>query len=246
MLESGKKGRIMRIKDNLKPMTSDEIHADILQRIIDLELEPGARLIEKDIANYYGVSRSVIRPIFAKLEQRKLICVFPQRGSYVNLINLELNKDILLLRFLIEREAIECLMHKDNLEEIIARLEKNVRKQGEHWNLPYSEEFKALDVEFHEILIKSTDRQGLLDIIEGHMVHVARWRNFYVLFYDRVKELITEHRAILKGIQEKDVKKASKAMSEHLKTVEKVGAYAIKEKPDYFEVLDIQRLQIDD
>jgi len=234
----------MRIKDNSRPMTSEEIHVDILQRIIELDLEPGARLIENDIANYYGVSRSVIRPIFARLEQRKLIRVLPQRGTYVNLINLELNKDILLLRFLIEREAIESLLRKDNKEEIIARLEENVKKQGEHWNLPYNDGFKALDAEFHDILIKGADRQGLLDIIGGHLVHVARWRNFDVLFYNRVQELITEHRVIVKSLKDDDVKKAAKAMSEHLKTVEKVATHVIKAKPEYFDQMDIDRLKM--
>lgn len=225
----------MRLKENFTPITSDEIHADILQRIVELDLKPGARLIEKDIANYYGVSRSVIRPIFAKLEQRKLIRVLPQRGSYVSLINLEMNKEILLLRSLIEREAIENLLHKDNKEEIITALEENVQKQGEHWELPYNDGFKALDAEFHNLLIKGADMQGVLSIIEGHLIHVARWRNFDVLFYNRAQELITEHRTILKSLKENDAEKAKMAMSEHLKSVEKVGAHVIKEKPEYFE-----------
>lgn len=225
----------MRLKENFTPMTSDEIHADILHRIIELDLEPGIRLNEKDIASNYGVSRSVIRPIFAKLEQRKLIRVLPQRGSYVSLINLEMNKEILLLRSLIEREAIENLLRKDNKEEIITALEENVQKQGEHWELPYNDDFKALDAEFHNLLIKGADMQGVLSIIEGHLIHVARWRNFDVLFYNRAQELITEHRTILKSLKENDAEKAKMAMSEHLKSVEKVGDHVIKEKPEYFE-----------
>ena len=77
----------------------------------------------------------------------------------------------------------------------------------------YGKEFQKLDSAFHKIMIDSVKRYRLVKILENPMLHIARWRNFYVAFWDnRLPELIDEHRAIENAIKENNLIKAQHAI----------------------------------
>ena len=63
------------------PNTSDEIFEQMLNRIIQLRLEPGQLISENQMSAEYGVSRSVIRTVFTRLKQLDFIEIYPQRGD---------------------------------------------------------------------------------------------------------------------------------------------------------------------
>ena len=102
-----------------KPISSEEIYQDILNRIINLELEPGSKISENRIADEYGVSRSVIRNAFARLTQDMFLTVYPQRGTYVNYIDLDYIRTALLIRIAIEKEMLYRFMKKKDKSNII-------------------------------------------------------------------------------------------------------------------------------
>ena len=95
----------MTIYSSQRPATAEEVYQDICDRITNLQLKPGQKISENQMSEEYGVSRSVIRTIFARLSQRKLIEVYPQRGTYVSKIDLDFIADLLLLRTAIEKEV---------------------------------------------------------------------------------------------------------------------------------------------
>ena len=96
-----------------KMLSSDFIYSDILDRIISLKLSPGSKISENKICEDYNVSRSVIRHIFARLAQINFLTVYPQRGTYVNYIDLEYIRNALLIRLSIEKEILYrfCLLY---------------------------------------------------------------------------------------------------------------------------------------
>lgn len=55
------------------PNTSDEIFEQMLNRIIQLRLEPGQLISENQMSAEYGVSRSVIRTVFTRLKHLTLL-----------------------------------------------------------------------------------------------------------------------------------------------------------------------------
>ena len=72
----------------LKNISAEKIYRDLLDNIISLKLEPGSLISENTMSNEYGVSRSVIRTVFARLNELGFIDIYPQRGSYVSLIDM--------------------------------------------------------------------------------------------------------------------------------------------------------------
>jgi DNA-binding GntR family transcriptional regulator len=68
----------MYLQNKIK-YTSDEIYEDLCTKIEKLEYMPGDGISENELCAIYGVTRHVIRNALARLKQRKLVDVFPQR-----------------------------------------------------------------------------------------------------------------------------------------------------------------------
>lgn len=228
----------MSIHNSQRPVTAEEVYQDMCDRITNLQLKPGQKISENQISEDYGVSRSVIRTVFTRLSQRRLIEVYPQRGTYVSKIDLDFIADLLLLRTAIEKEVLYEIFETMDIgqrQELMDQLRENLEKQKRYANSSeYESEFKYLDSEFHRILIDSVQRHNLMQLMSENMIHIARWRNFDVTFAHRIPELIQEHEAIFQAIQENRGGKAMRAMSVHLETISKIHEKARAEYPEYF------------
>ena len=149
----------MTIYSSQRPATAEEVYQDICDRITNLQLKPGQKISENQMSEEYGVSRSVIRTVFTRLSQRKLIEVYPQRGTYVSKIDLDFIADLLLLRTAIEKEVLYEIfetMDESQRQGLMADLRKNLDKQKEFYNSSgYDSDFKTLDSEFHKMLVDS-------------------------------------------------------------------------------------------
>lgn len=222
-----------------QPITSSEVYKKILRRIVKLELEPGQRISENQMADEYGVSRSVIRTIFARLSQMGFIEIFPQRGTYVSTIDLNLIADILVLRTAVEKEVLyEMFTSLGDAERksLLERLDKNLEEQEKcRDEVDYSGKFPRIDSEFHKIMIDSVGRYALVQILSDIMRHLGRWRNFDVAFDHRIGELIEEHRAIVEAIRSGNLQMAQQKMADHLETITDIADRAVAQYPSYFK-----------
>lgn len=231
-------GERMTIYNSQRPATAEEVYQDMCDRITNLQLKPGQKISENQMSEDYGVSRSVIRTVFTRLSQRKLIEVYPQRGTYVSKIDLDFIADLLLLRTAIEKEVLYEIfetMDESQRQELMVELKKNLEKQKEFYNSNgYDSDFKSLDSQFHKLMVDSVQRHNLMELMAEQMIHIARWRNFDVTFAHRVPELIEEHEAIYQAISENRAGKAMRAMSAHLETISKISETARAEYPEYF------------
>ncbi len=221
------------------PVAAEEVYRQILRRIIKLQLEPGQLISENQMAGEYGVSRSVIRTAFARLHQLGFIEIYPQRGTYVSLIDLNHIADLLMLRTAVEKEVIYEMftsLKKEDRMELVKRLEENLAEQEKcRDEMNYFGRFPKLDSQFHKIMVDSVGRYALIQMLGGLMHHVSRWRNFDVAFDARVPELIEEHRAIVNAIREENMSLAQEKMAAHLETITSIADRAMAKYPSYFK-----------
>ncbi|WAW15331.1 GntR family transcriptional regulator [Peptostreptococcus equinus] len=206
-----------------KPISSDVIYYDLLDKIINLRLEPGSKLSENQACLEYNVSRSVVRNAFARLTQNGFLTVYPQRGTYVSKIDLEYIRTALLIRISIEKEVLNRFMKKDNKEDVISKMEENINQQLKFYNEnDYIEEFRRLDEQFHEYIMLSVETNNILALLNEHLLHISRWRNVYVKSGYRLAKLIDEHKLILDAIKENNCERALEGISNHIDTVSTV------------------------
>lgn len=224
--------------NNDYPVTVDEVYQDMLNCIVSLQLEPGQKISENQMCENYKVSRSIIRTVFTRLNQNRLLEVYPQRGTYISKIDLDFIADLLLLRTAIEKEVLYEIfdtMDVERRKNLVDQLKENLDKQKQFFRCStYEPEFMHLDAQFHKIMVDSVNRSNLMELMNEQMIHIKRWRNFDVVFDRRVPELIEEHCNIWEAIRAGNLFGALKAMAVHLDTISNIHERARGSYPEYF------------
>lgn len=226
---------------NQIPKSTDEVYKDLLDKIVTLKFEPGRRISENQICMEYHVSRSVIRTAFTRLKEQKLVEIYPQRGTYVSLIDMNYVNNMLYLRAALEKEVLSNVMKLDNEKKynLIIALQDNIDQQRSLYNSTncknYTEAYKMLDEKFHDLLMSSVNRDGLLEIMKQPLFHVSRWRNFDVNCTQRLPELIDQHNAILQAIKENNLVKAQDCIRIHLNSILNISAETFQLYHQYFK-----------
>ena len=100
----------------------------ITENIISIDLEPGQLISENEIASFLGVSRTPVRESIQELNKAALIEIYPQRGSYVSLIDSKYVEEAVFLRKVLDIAVIEEACDLAT-EDDIALLEENVALQ---------------------------------------------------------------------------------------------------------------------
>lgn len=121
------------------------------ENIMTLRLPPGSELREPKIAEMLSVSRTPVREALFKLRKEFLVEVYPQSGSLVSPIDLDLLREGAFLRTTVESAIISRLFGNLN-EGLIRQLSENLSRQKNlaHSNDPSTAyEFLRLDDEFH-------------------------------------------------------------------------------------------------
>ena len=99
----------------------DVVFNTLRQAILKGELEPGERLMEIQLADRLGVSRTPIREAIRKLELEGLVLMIPRKGAEVAKISEKSLRDVLEVRRSLEELAIELAcqrMTEDDIKEL--------------------------------------------------------------------------------------------------------------------------------
>lgn len=189
--------RSARIK---RRTASDDILDLIYNDIITLEIEPGAKMSETEIAKLYGVSRQPVREAFIRLSEMKLLEIRPQRATIVRKIN---HKEILDSRFV--RTAIEvevarraCLVYDGSLDQ---KFMANLAQQYAAMETQNFDEFHALDYEFHKLLCVAGNQEAAFDHIVENKSHVDRLCALSLSSKESFKTIYDDHLEIFESLK---------------------------------------------
>jgi DNA-binding GntR family transcriptional regulator len=85
--------------------TVDTLASALRERIMAGELEPGDRLVERDIVERYDVARGTVRAALQRLEHDGLVTVETHRGAFVRQLDKQALRDLFELRTALELES---------------------------------------------------------------------------------------------------------------------------------------------
>lgn len=206
------------------------------ENIVMLELEPGSRISENELASEIGVSRTPIREALIELSKSKIVKIYPQKGSYVSLIDWELVEEALFMRRTLEK-AVVRLACQGIEEEKIQELEKNVKLQKFYIDNNEAGELLELDNQFHKELFAITNKIHIYRLMSVMMLHFDRLRTLRTKAVDQ-RYVIEDHLKILKAIRNKRPVEGEQVMERHL-TRYIIDEKIVKEKyPQYFEIVE--------
>ena len=193
----------------------DVVFNTLRQAILRGELKPGERLMEIQLANKLGVSRTPIREAIRKLELEGLVLMIPRKGAEVADISEKSLRDVLEVRKALEELAVQLACDKITKEEI-----EDLKKAAEDFKKILKSrditEIAEADVRFHDIIFMATDTQTLVQILNNLREQMYRFRVEYLKNEEVHPQLIAEHEKIIEHIMERDKAKASAIVSEHI------------------------------
>jgi len=202
--------------DEYKPLR-DLVFKNLRNSILNGDFYPGQRLMEIQIAQSLGVSRTPVREAIRKLELEGFVVMLPRKGAYVADISLKEIKEVLEVRASLE--GLAAYLATDRIsEDEIKHLEKIVKSMSKDLSM---EEFLMKDVEFHEYISKASSNKKLHSIINSLWEQVYRFRVTYISDDENIANIIKEHKLILEAIKSRNSSMAKRYAKEHIEKSEK-------------------------
>lgn len=198
----------------------DVVFNTLRQAILRGELEPGERLMEIQLAQKLGVSRTPIREAIRKLELEGLVIMIPRKGAEVAHITEKDMRDVLEVRCTLEELAVTLACKNVTSDKINELKASNKLFEASIVSKDVVNIVDA-DVHFHDIIYGMTDNQRLIQIINNLREQMYRYRLEYVKDARTHSILISEHNDIIQQLIDKNVDKAKVVVRQHIHNQEK-------------------------
>ena len=214
-------------------MERGNVFDELRKEILDLTLKPGTELNLNQLSSLFGVSRSPIRDAVKELSGEHLIDIYPQRGTYVSRINLRMADDERFIRLNLELGSIPDFINNIN-DELISEMEELIKKQEKAFALRDTSLLLKLDDQFHSVIFKGADRQGVFDFILTRNGNYHRMRLISFMFDAISEDVISQHKVLLEAIKEKDPEKVMALDKMHMTKLKKETVSFRETMPQYF------------
>ncbi|MBI0575732.1 GntR family transcriptional regulator [Neobacillus cucumis] len=193
----------------------DQIRAAILGR----QLAPGKQLVEHNISNTLGVSRTPIRNAIKKLSLEGLVDLIPNRGAFVTSPSKEEVIQAYELRAKLEFLAVQKSMFVMDENDYLT-IKKILEDEKESLRNPIPEDVVNANKAFHIAITQKCNNKFLNEFIE----RLINQTNIYLMLFDEFYSnpgqkpfSPDEHRNILELIQNKDEANLKIALENHFK-----------------------------
>lgn len=212
-------GKLSKVNLNDYKPLREVIFNTLKEAIIVGELKPGARLMEVQLAEKMGVSRTPVREAIRKLELEGLVTMVPRKGAHVAGLSPKDIVDVLEVRGVLDGLAASLSSLKMKEEQI-----KELRQINRQFaNFVAKENLQGSikkDVEFHELIYRASGNEKLIQILNNLREQVQRFRVIYLKDYSGQKDIESEHEEIIEAIEKRDPEAAMSAAKKHIKNQE--------------------------
>lgn len=193
----------------------DVVFHTLREAILRGDLKPGERLMELQLAEKLGVSRTPIREAIRMLEQEGLAVTMPRRGAEVARMTLKDMEDVLEIREALDELAVRiaCARITDEQLKKLSEVKKQFESSTQTGDV---KQIAEADVSFHDVIYEATGNPKLVTLLNNLREQVYRYRVEYIKNPKNYPVLIKEHEAILQSLKDREVDRAVSAMQEHV------------------------------
>jgi DNA-binding GntR family transcriptional regulator len=198
----------------LRYVLRSQVRDLLIERIVKGYYKPGARLVETQIARELGVSQAPVREALRDLESVGVVESFAFRGARVrNPTRAELLEAYPVRAALESLAAFEAAgritdAQLDQLEDLIAQMEKAADQGNAHQQA-------MANAQFHGLIVEAAQNSTLLRL----WAFLEPWARTYLTAARSgvdLNELAVRHRKILTPLRKRDSQAAADAMRDHL------------------------------
>lgn len=221
--------------DSFKPLR-DVVCETIREAIISGHLPPGERLMEIQLAEEMGVSRTPVREAMRKLEQEGFLVMEPRKGAYVAGISMKDISEVFEIRASMESLAAGLAAERiteDELKQLMLHLD-SVAESADHNDL---NGIVITDTDFHDIIYKASRNERLVQIINNLREQIQRFRTTSLAFPGRMQVAVEEHRKMVDAISHRNVALAKELAQEHIENAERIMMEALQKSGQWEEII---------
>lgn len=209
----------LRIKlDSFRPL-GEMVYESLRDAIANQVLKPGERLMEMDLADEMGVSRTPVREAIRKLELEGYVVMIPRKGAYVAGLSVKDINEVFEIRGALESLAAGLAAQRATDKEI-EEMERNLALEANHFETSDLLKTIEVDTKFHEMIFSASKNNRLLAMVKELREQVQRFRTTTLAVPGRMKFALEEHREIVEAIADRDVEAAQKLAREHIESAE--------------------------
>ena len=203
------------IRVSKKKSLREEVYESLRKSILHGKLKAGQRLIEEQLANQTGISRTPVREAFHKLERDDLVSRLPKGGFAVREFTKEDVEEIFGIRYALESHAA-YLAALHITPDGISALEKKVDESESALENGNGDKAVRLQTEFHDILYKSCKSKKLIDMINCYRDYFYRYRPSLLHMESGMRATIDDHRRMLEAMKKKNPRLVERLVQKHV------------------------------
>lgn len=200
---------------NRPPRLADLVYDKLKESLLNFNLQADRLYSEKELAEFFGVSRAPVREAIIRLNNEHLVEILPNRGMRV----VELD----------ERDIAECFELRHALESWVVRhlaeglsqenkhrLHKSLKRQAEVVQANDRQRWVVENTQFHMELARCVGNQRIVRILGSTSEQIQRIGLALIPRLRPMKDAFADHQAIVKAIIAGDSLTAEQSVHGHL------------------------------
>jgi len=178
-------------------------------------LSKGDRIVEKQLCEALGVSRTPLREALRILSSEGLIDLVPNKGAYVAQPSMEDIRELFDVMSILEGACARVASQKMSQADF-SRLEKLHEKLERHFDLKDHEKYLEVNHKYHSFIQEMAGNKLLNEILGGLRQKILLYRQRQLFQPDRFEASMNEHRLLLEAFRNRDADAAESLMKRHL------------------------------
>lgn len=189
---------------SLRVASSPTLRQQIVERLTEAielgQLPPGSRLIDRDLCERMGVSRTSIREALRELEASGLITTQPHKGPIVSIVTLDMARSIYEIRAVLEGLAARLFARRATTQQIVA-IKKSVEELAEVYANYTPQSFLRVKSAFYRILLDGSGNPVVADMLRMIHTRVSQLRATSLSNPSRAAQSIAEIREFVSALE---------------------------------------------
>jgi GntR family transcriptional regulator, rspAB operon transcriptional repressor len=196
----------------------ESVHEILRARILNNDLPAGTALVELNLADEFGVSRTTIRSALRELQAERLVEIAPRRGTTVIRMSYEASQQVCFARYALESAGLEHVLEHGR-EEVLRDMSDAVSAMAAAAEKGDVVGVVDADSVLHKAIISAAGNQVMIDMwqsLDGQMGALMRST------LDRqsidLASAVRWHDKLVRAFRRKDPAGVTKALHEHYLT----------------------------
>lgn len=197
--------------------------------IVERRLTPGQRLIERELVELTGVSRTSVREALRELAAEGLVTVIPNKGTVVTSVSAEEARQLYQVRSALEGLAGRLFVKNATKAQrtALVRAQQRIARLA-----PKGGPMHDAKDSFYDVLFEGGGNDALRTVVAGLHARVSVLRALSLSVPGRSAQAVAEMQAIVDAVLADDAEAAARACSRHVEEAGRVGLQALLSQQD--------------